>query len=151
MPMLDLYLPESRLTPEQANSLARALLGTIQEAEGLAGSAFADRVTWAYIHWVWADTLVSRVPGAAPYPLFRLEIQTLAGLLDRDAKEGLGLSLSRLVLTAAGIPVSNETLPTVWILFRDYAPGDWMAGPQAGTAAGIRQAVAAERRVYGLT
>ncbi|MFY8105464.1 MAG: hypothetical protein ACOVKO_01020, partial [Elstera sp.] len=116
MPMLDLYLPEDRLTPEQAHALAKTLLATIQEAEGVAGSAFADRVTWAYTHWIAAENLVSKVSGAAPYPLFRLEIQTLTGLLDRSAKERLGLALSRSVLAAAGIPISSDTLPTVWVL-----------------------------------
>lgn len=143
MPLIDVYLPESALSPEDRQVLADRLAGLVRRAEGYGDSRLAAGLSWVYLHAM-PDYTVTRSGAAPAEPLWRIEVASPAGSLDADAKAGLAEAMSRVVLAAEGSAWSRSAAMRVWVLFRDVAAGDWYAGAMAAEVGAIRAAVARE-------
>jgi hypothetical protein len=139
--MIDLYAPQGVLPVNALAALADRLLAAVLAEEGYTGSRFAASISWTYIHEL--PTGQPRV-GFEPYSasVWRVEITTPVGSLETAAKARVGREIAQLVLGAEGGSYNAAAARRVWCLFRDVPPGNWLAGEDVATAAGIRAAVA---------
>lgn len=144
MPMIDIYLGEAVLDPEGRQVLADRVAGLILAAEGYGDSRLARSLTWVYLHPM-PDTAITRSGAASAKPLWRIEIASPAGSLDAAAKAPLAERLAGACLAAEGTAWTPADAARVWVLYRDVAEGDWIAGTTVARAEAIREAVARDR------
>lgn len=144
MPMIDLYLSESVLDAEDRQVLADRIARLVREAEGYGDSRLAASLSWVYLHPM-PDTAITKSGAVPARPLWRIEVASPTGSLAPDAKPALAERLARACLAAEGTPWDPTDARRVWVLYRDVAVGDWVAGTTVAKAEAIRDAVARER------
>ncbi len=145
MPIIDVTVQEGALGAAELASLPEKLGHIALEHEGLAGSAFAERFTWIYVHEV-PRANVTQVAGPPPKPLYRLRLTTLQTLLDNDSKVRLGQALAKAIYELEDSPWNaDEAHNRIWTFFEDVREGDWMAGDRINSTRAIREALEAEK------
>lgn len=143
MPLIDIYLSETVLNAEGRQVLADAVARLVRAAEGYGDSRLAASLSWVYLHAL-PETAITKSGAAPARPLWRIEVASPAGSLAADAKPALAERLSRACLAAEGTPWDPAEARRVWVLYRDVAEGDWVAGRTVARVDTIRDAVARE-------
>lgn len=144
MPMIDVYLSEAVLDAEDRQVLADELARLVRAAEGYGDSRLAASLSWVYLHPM-PETAITKSGAVPARPLWRIEIASPAGSLTADVKPTLAERLSRACLAAEGTPWDPAEARRVWVLYRDVAEGDWVAGTTVAKVGAIREAVAREK------
>jgi len=144
MPLIDVYLSETVLDAEGRQVLADELARLARQAEGYGDSRLAASLTWVYLHPM-PETAITRSGAAPARPLWRIEIASPVGSLAADAKPALAGQLARACLAAEGTAWDPAEARRVWVLYRDVAEGDWVAGTTVARLDAIRDAVAREQ------
>ncbi|MEQ9138554.1 MAG: hypothetical protein RLO51_25270 [Thalassobaculum sp.] len=143
MPLIDLYLSETVLDAEARQVLADEIARLVRAAEGYGDSRLAASLSWVYLHPM-PETQITRSGAAPARPLWRIEVASPAGSLAADARPALAGRLAGACLAAEGTPWDPAEARRVWVLFRDVAEGDWIAGTVVARVEAIRGAVARE-------
>lgn len=146
MPMIDITLSETLLDAEDRQVLADTVARLVREAEGYGHGRIASSLTRVYLHPL-PETAITKSGAVSARPLWRIEITTPAGSLAVDAKAPLAGRLARACLAAEGTPWDPVDARRVWVLFRDVAEGDWVAGTEVARLEDVRAAMAREPAV----
>ena len=142
MPMIDITYPEGALSAEQRAQLANELTTALLRAERAPDTEFFRSVTWAYVHELPAEMVISAGAPVAK-PTFRVEVTTPEGALsDRRRAELVG-EATRVVREIAGI--AEEEALRVWVLCHEVPEGRWGAAGQVVRFEQLRETAKRER------
>lgn len=144
MPMIDVYLSEAVLDAEGRQVLADELARLVRAAEGYGDSRLAASLSWVYLHPM-PETAITKSGAVPAKPLWRIEVASPAGSLAPDAKPALAERLAGACLAAEGTAWDPAEARRVWVLYRDVAVGDWVAGTTVATVGAVRDTVAREK------
>jgi phenylpyruvate tautomerase PptA (4-oxalocrotonate tautomerase family) len=145
MPKLDLTVPADSLSDDERQKLARDLASTLLRWEGAPDTEFFRSITWAHIHALPAEQILTPDGVAEPHAV--VEVSVPDGALSERRKAGLVEDATKLVLDATGW--GPEAGVRVWILIRDVPEGNWGAGGQIVHFEQLRAAAKAEREQEG--
>ena len=127
MPMIDLTLPEGRISKAKRDALVDTLVTTLLRMEGAPPeSERARAIAWAFVDEKPApDVYVGGKP--SPYPVYRAQVTVPAGALDAERKNELVKLFTAAILNAADEDESEQSAARVWCLIRELPDGNWGA------------------------
>jgi phenylpyruvate tautomerase PptA (4-oxalocrotonate tautomerase family) len=127
MPMIDFILPRGALSAEKLETLMHKAVKTLMWWEKIPDTPEARKIAWAFVTEVDKRHVV--VGGLPPdLPRYRFKVQTIEGLMDDRAKQGVIRDLTKLVLEAEGVPYDFENASRVWCILREYPRANWGIG-----------------------
>jgi phenylpyruvate tautomerase PptA (4-oxalocrotonate tautomerase family) len=130
MPMIDLTLPRGALSKEQLQALMHRAVKTLMWWEKIPDTPEARKIAWAFVNEVDANHVYVGGPSPA-LPRYRFRVQTIEGLMDDRAKQGVIRDLTKLVLEIEGVPHDLENASRVWCILREYPRQNWGIGGYA--------------------
>jgi len=135
MPMIDVYAPEG--TFADRHGLARDLAAAVLRCEGLPDLTLIRSNTAAFVHDLPKDAL-SNADGESNY--VRVQVLSIAGVLDRDKQLAVVEEVTDIVAKAAG---DDSQRQRIWVLLIESPDGGWGIGGHANTRADIAAAAQA--------
>lgn len=141
MALIQITTSAGVLDTVQRQALARQTGAFVFTAEGFGASRLAPNLTWAVFHELPGHAILLGT-GERLASLYHVEVTTLRGALDGDAKAHVGAQITEALLIAEGVGHTPENAMRVWVRFIDVADGDLIVGGQPASLAGLRELVA---------
>lgn len=124
MPLIDLYVPEGRLSPEAQQQLGAQLSRTVLGHEQVPDLPLNRSLAWVYIHAQPTGTLL--IGGEAvdhTDPRYRVVVHVQNGYLDDEHKQAIARDVSRDIRTAD--PDLGTDVPRIFCVIDEVTDGNW--------------------------
>lgn len=141
MAIVHITTTHGAIPPYAQPALAAELGALTYAAEGFAGSRMAATITWTFFDER-SSGAFRMAAGEPPAPLYYLLVITLAGALDKPAKQKLGKALTRALIEREDKPLTADNLNRVWVRFIDVPDGDLIVGGESTSLASLKALVA---------
>ncbi|MFP3553988.1 hypothetical protein SB861_25235 [Paraburkholderia sp. SIMBA_049] len=152
MPMIDLTVERGALDNEQLQTLMHRAVKTLMYWEKIPDTPENRKIGWAFVTIV--EPGLATVGGLTPgRPRYRFKVQTMEGMMDDGARQGVMRDLTKLVLEIEGVPHDHDNASRVWTILREYPRSHWGVGGYPFPPSGLRSAapevkISADDKVY---
>jgi len=124
MPLIDLFVPEGRLTSEAQQRLGAQLSSTVLGHEQVPDNPLNRSLAWVYIHVQPAGTLL--IGGESvdhTDPRYRVVVHVQTGYLDDEHKQAIARDVCRDIRAAD--PDLGTDVPRIFCMIDEVTDGNW--------------------------
>lgn len=127
MPIIDVYIPESKFDQSAQDKLAFELTRTLLNCDLTRNNPRAPAINWCYIHKQATGSVY--VAGEAEHKShYRIAISIMQGAMSSSVKQQVVEDMTQVMLAAEGTAFNPMNAGRVWITFQEIEEGNWAAG-----------------------